>query len=376
MDQVQASGIIKYFTEIEDPREARGKRHLLLDIICIAILAVVCDANDYEEIEAYGLSKEAWLRSFLELPHGVPSDATFRRVFAVLNPEAWQGCFLRWVRSLTLEATGAEEVLAADGKTARRSRDSELGGLHTVSVWSSQQGLVIGQSQVAGHSNEITVLPDLIESLDISGAVVTTDALGTQKQVAWAVKEHDAEYMLALKGNHPRLYADVKWLFVVARNDVCSDVTDTFETKDKAHGREEQRRYRVLADLSVLDPELVRAWRGLKSVVCVESQRTSKGQTSTEKRYYLSSLPCDAKRAAHAIRSHWSIENSLHWVLDTTFREDESRIRKGHGQANWVTLRHLALNLLKLDKTLEASLKVKRKRAGWDDAYLLHLLRG
>ena len=206
MEQIEATGIIEYFSEIEDPRADRGKRHLLLDIICIAILAVICDANDYEEMEAYGLAKEQWLRSFLELPHGIPSDATFRRVFAVLNPEAWQACFLNWVRSLTLDVSEAEEVLAADGKTARGSRDGEIGGLHTVSVWSSQQGIVIGQSQVADHSNEITALPDLIESLDIAGSVITTDALGTQKQVAWAIKEHHAEYMLALKGNHPKLH--------------------------------------------------------------------------------------------------------------------------------------------------------------------------
>lgn len=376
MKPLTAEGIISYFAAVEDPREARGKRHLLLDILCIAILAVICDANDYQEIEGYGLAKKQWLSSFLELPHGIPSAATFRGVFAAVNPEAWQGCFLNWVRSLTLADKEAEEVLAADGKTARRSRAGELGGLHTVSVWSSQQGIVIGQGQVADHSNEITALPELIESLDIAGAVITTDAMGTQKQVAWAIREHHAHYMLALKGNHPKLHADVKWLFEDAERHKWRDIPhDNYETFDQAHGREEHRRYWTLADLSVLDPEETKAWRDLNSVSCVESRRTYKGQISVKKRYYLSSLPCDAKRAAHAIRSHWSVENNLHWVLDMTFREDESRVRKGHGQANWVTLRHIALNLLKLDTFLNASIKVKRKRAGWDNDYLLHLLR-
>lgn len=376
MEDVQAQGIIHHFSDIEDPRSARGKRHLLIDIICIAILAVICDANDYEEIEAYGLSKEAWLNSFLALPHGIPSYDTFRRVFSVLNAEAWQSCFVNWVRSLDLPISETEDVLAIDGKTARRSRDGDLGGLHTVSVWSSQQGIVIGQQQTTSHSNEITVLPELIESLDIAGAVVSIDAMGTQKQVAWAIKEHDGDYMLALKSNHPKLYQDVTWLFEdAASHDWLGISHDYYETTDKAHGREEHRRVWVLDDLSILDDDTLRAWRGLQSVACVASTRRIKGRISTEKRYYLSSLPLDAKRAAHAIRSHWSVENNLHWVLDMSFREDESRVRKGHGQANWVTLRHIALNLLKLDTSIKASIKVKRKRAGWDNDYLLQLLK-
>lgn len=375
MEEIQAEGIISYFADIEDPRAARGKRHLLLDIICIALLAIICDANDYEEIEAYGLSKEKWLSSFLDLPHGIPSHDTFRRVFAVLKPEVWQRRFLSWIDSLDLGQSEGEDILAIDGKTARRSRDGEQGGLHTVSVWSSRQGIVIGQTQVADHSNEITVLPELIESLEIVGAIITADAMGTQKQVAWAIKEHDAEYMLALKGNHPKLYADVIWLFEDAKKHNWQGIAyDYFETNDKAHGREEQRKYWVLSDLSLLDAETLTAWRGLQSLVCVESTRILKGQASIEKRYYLSSLACNAKQAAYAIRSHWSVENNLHWVLDMSFREDESRIRKGNGQANWVTLRHIALNLLKLDKSIKASIKVKRKRAGWDNTYLLNLI--
>ena len=285
MEQLTAEGIIGHFTEIEDPREARGKRHLLVDILCIAILAVICDANDYEEIEGYGLAKQEWLSGFLELPHGVPSAATFRRVFAAINPEAWQACFVNWVRSLALEDDEmSEEVLAADGKTARGSRDGELGALHTVSVWASQQGIVVGQAQVEAHSNEITALPELIESLDVAGAVLTTDAMGTQKQVAWAAREHHAHYMLALKANHPKLHQDVMWLFEDAERHDWHDVPhDYYETLDNAHGRQERRRYWVLDDLSVLDPGEVKSWRDLRSVVCVESRRTLKGQTSVEK---------------------------------------------------------------------------------------------
>jgi len=371
----KAAGIIDYFSDIEDPRANRGKRHLLIDIICIAVLAIICDANNYKEIEAYGLSKEKWLESFLGLPHGIPSDATFRRVFAVIRPESWQRCFLNWVRSLILNAPEAEEVIAIDGKTSRGSRDGEINGLHTVSAWASQLGIVLGQAQVSEHSNEITALPDLIASLDVAGAIITTDAMGTQTKIAWAIKEHHAEYMLALKGNHPKLLSDVSWLFDNAKENNWQNIDHRYyETKEKAHAREEHRKYWVISDLSFLDSEAIKAWRGLRTLACVESKRSYKGKVSIETRYYLSSLEPDAKRAAHAIRSHWTVENNLHWVLDMAFRDDESRVHKGHGQANWVTLRHMALNLIKLDKSFKASVKVKRKRAGWDNNYLLHLI--
>lgn len=373
----EAESLIEYFGDIEDPRQDRGKRHKLVDIICIAILAVICDANDYEEVEAYGLSKEAWLSSFLELPHGIPSDATFRRVFGALRPEKWQSCFMQWVKSIELPtlSESKDHVLALDGKTACGSDRDGLKGLHTVSVWSSQHGIVIGQQQTDTKSNEITVLPSLIESVAVKGNVITTDAMGTQTQVAWAVREHKADYMLALKENHPKLYKDVVWLFEHAHSLNWINIEhDFFETYDKQHGREEHRKYWTISDLSVLEEKVTESWKDLQSFTCVESICISKGKTTTERRYFISSLPCDAKRAAHAIRNHWSIENSLHWVLDVAFDEDKNMVHLGHGQANWVTLRHIALNLLKLDKSIKASIKVKRKRAGWDNDYLLSLL--
>ncbi len=379
MISAKGEELVKHFSNIEDPRSEQGKRHLLEDIICIAIFAVICDCNDYREIEAYGESKKEWLGSFLALPFGIPSHATFRRVFGLLEPEIWQGRFKRWVQALDLpdlpeDEKTKDEVLAFDGKTSCASRTEDVKALHTVSVWSSQHGIVLGQQQVDKHSNEITALPMLIESVDISGAVVTTDALGTQTQVAWAIREHGGDYMLALKANHPKLYEDTQWLFEHAQTVGWEHIDhDYFESVDKAHGREEHRKYWTISDLSTLERQTVAAWRDLQALTCVESTRISKGKTTIQKRYYISSLACDAKRAAHAIRSHWSIENNLHWVLDTTFDDDISTVHLGHGQANWVTLRHLALNLLKLDTSSKHSIKVKRKRAGWDDDYLLSL---
>ena len=380
MHTIEGKELIKYFSDIEDPRQDQGKRHLLKDIVCIAIFAFIGDCNDYRDIEAYGKSKKEWLGSILDLPFGIPSHATFRRVFGALEPEIWQGRFKRWVQTLELpdlleDEEVEDEILCFDGKTSCASRSEDIKALHTVSVWSSQHGIVIGQQQVDEHSNEITALPMLIESVEISGAVVTTDAMGTQTQVAWAIREHKGDYMLALKANHPKLYKDAVWLFEHAQTVGWDNIEhDYFESFDKAHGREEYRKYWTISDLSTIDKDTVASWRDLQTLCCVESTRTFKGKTSVERRYYLSSLDCNAKRAAHAIRSHWSIENNLHWVLDVTFDEDKNTVHLGHGQANLVTLRHIALNLLKLDTSSKDSIKVKRKRAGWDNDYLLSLI--
>lgn len=367
--------LIEHFADLPDPRAARGIRHNLTDIVTISILAVICGANTYTQIQQYALANESWLRSFLDLPFGIPSVDTFERLFAILKPDAWQDRFLTWARTLALPdlAEGEDEILAMDGKTARRSTGSENTALHTVSVWSSQAGIVLSQQQVPTKSNEITVMPELIEVINPAGAVITTDAMGTQKQVAWAAREHHAHYLLALKDNHPSLLADVTWLFDHEDASGWQAGEHSYSrTFDRGHGREEVRECWVLAA-----PELLYergSWRDLASVVRVRSKRSSGGRMSEQTRYFLTSLPVDAERALRAARFHWGIENGLHWVLDVAFDEDSSRARLKNAQATWVALRHVAVNLLKRDKTVKAGVEAKRLRAGWDREYLLRLL--
>ena len=278
----------------------------------------------------------------------------------LLDAEAWQGVFFNWARKLRREETRSPtEVLAVDGKFARAS------GLRTVSVWASEQQIVLAQQQVADKTDEITVIPELLEVLDLAGTTVTIDAAGTQKQIAWVIREHHADYVLALKANHKHLFADVQWLFV-QHNDAPH-----WSTSSKGHGRTETRDTWLLTDLSFL--ESVSAWRDLAAVARVRSTREVKGEVAIHDRYFLTSLT-DAQTLAYAVRSHWGIENGLHWVLDVAFSEDQNRTRTDHAQANLVTLRHLALNQLKQEKTLKASIKAKRMRAGWDDDYLLKVL--
>lgn len=372
MEAIQGESLAGVFSGLPDPRSARGVRHKLEDIIVISVLAFICNADDYVDIREYGLANEEWLASFLSLKHGIPSVDTFERVFAILDAKAWQGRFSQWTRKLVLaEDAGVNEILAIDGKTARGSHDEGLDALHTVSMWSSYGGIVLVQEQVPDKTNEITVIPEVVAAMNPAGAVVTTDALGTQKDIAWSIREHEADYLLALKGNHPKLFKDVKWLFAQNDNANWQDADFSYTcTKESSRDRYEKRECWALSNLSYLD---ISGWRDLNTVIRVRAQRTHKGKTSSEDRYYLSSLPADAERALHAARTHWGIENSLHWVLDVVFHEDTSRARKQNAQANLVTLRHIALNVLKQDST-KLSIKAKRKRAGWDRDFLLALL--
>ena len=351
--------LLAHFTVVPDPR-AQNVKHKLIDILAIAICAVICGANTFTEIAQYGQGKQASLRKFLELENGIPSHDTFRRVFMVLDAAAWQGVFFAWTRSLVLEQTDSPiEVRAVDGKFSRAS------GLHTVSVWASEHHVVLAQEQVPNKTNEITVIPELLEVLDIAGTTVTIDAAGTQKQIAWTAREHHANYVLALKGNHPQLFEDVKWLF-----EQCDDAPHWFST-ERGHGRTEAREVWLLDDLSFLED--TSAWRDLAGIARVRCTREIKGELSVNDRYFLTSLT-DVNALAHAVRAHWGIENSLHWILDVAFDEDANRARTEHAQANLVTLRHLALNQLKRETSLKASIKTKRMRAGWDDDYLLKVL--
>lgn len=367
--------IIEHFQGVDDPRIKRSQRHLLIDIITIAILAVICGANDWVAVAKYGQAKQAWLKTFLDLPNGIPSHDTFGDVFVRLNPEQLQSCFLSWVNSVS-RLTGGE-VIAIDGKTVRRSYDQgdNKGAIHMVSAWASQNRLVLGQRKVDEKSNEITAIPELLRVLDLYGCIVTIDAMGTQTAIAEQIIAQGGDYILALKGNQGNLFEDVQQLFQYAQSiDFRGTEHDYYECVDAAHGRIETRRCWSMGCVDgLLNGE---KWTGLNSIVMVEAvRRTATNPNPTpEKRYYISSLAPKAECLAKAIRTHWSIENSLHWVLDVAFREDECRIRKGHANENFALLRHLALSLLNQEKTSKVGIHNRRLQAGWDNDYLLKVL--
>jgi predicted transposase YbfD/YdcC len=367
--------LLEHFQGLEDPRIERCNEHLLIDIVTIAICAVIGGAENFEEIATFGQAREAWFRNFLALPRGIPSHDTFNRVFGKLKPSSWQTCFMKWAQRVVVPklSEGEDYQVCIDSKTARGSAGVGIEAVHMVNAWASHTEIVLGQQAVAEKSNAITAIPVLIETLELAGAVVSIDAMGTQKDIAWAIREHHADYVLALKDNHPKLYEDVLWLFDHAQTLNWQTIDhDYFESTEQGHGRTEQRRCWVLKDLSYLAKH--QGWRDLQTIAMLESCRTIKGVQSIEKRYYLSSLPPDAERIAKAVRTHWQVENSLHWVLDVAFREDESRIREGHAQTNFIVLRHLALSLLRHDKSSKIGIKAKRLKAGWDTTYLEKIL--
>jgi predicted transposase YbfD/YdcC len=374
--------LLKHFANIPDPRKAKGQLHRLTDIIVISILAVISGADTFVDMEIYAKAKEPWLRTFLELPNGIPSHDTFRWIFSILKPSLWQTRFINWVQELEIPAPILNEnqevvevldVMAIDGKTARRSRNANEHGLHTVSIWSVRQGIVIAQLEVPEKSNEITAIPEIIENTCVEGGIVTIDAMGCQKNIAWSIRENKADYVLNLKKNQADLLETVTWLFDDADSIGWKDVKhDYFLNMNKKHGREETRRCWVLSDLSVIEEQA--DWRDLRCVVRLEATRVTRKGTSVETRYYLTSLDCDAKKIGGAIRLHWGIENSLHYVLDMSFTEDMNRTQERNSQANLVTVRHIALNLLSLDRSSRMSMKGKRKTAGWDENYLLEVL--
>ncbi len=373
MEERPAPSITGYFGSLEDPRSDHTRLHKLIDIMTIAICGVICGADSWVDLELFGKSKEGWLQGFLELPNGIPSHDTFGRVFARLDAQQFRDCFLEWVQAVSDLTKG--QVIAIDGKTLRRSHDKSLGktAIHMVSAWASENRLVLGQTKVAEKSNEITAIPELLALLDISGCIVTIDAMGCQKEIARLIIEGSGDYVLALKDNQRQLYQEVKELFEDA--DLVTTAGDFHETVNKGHGRVEHRRCWSIADqgcLSYLNSQ--GKWPGLQSVAKVTGERRVGEEVSIENRYYISSLPGDAKQLLWAARQHWGIENCVHWVLDIAFREDESRVRKGHGPENLATMRHMALNLLRQDTNSKVGIKAKRLRAGWDEDYLMKAL--
>jgi len=376
MTQVPDCSIAEHFGELKDPRSGRMVEHYLLDILTIAICGVICGADDWVAIEEFGRAKEQWFRTFLPLPNGIPSHDTFRRVFIHLEPEAFEACFVRWMKGVAQLSQG--EIIPIDGKCLRHSNDRGAGksAIYMVSAWATNNRLVLGQHKTDEKSNEITAIPELLSRLALQGCIITIDAIGCQTNIAQQIIEQEADYVLALKGNQGTLHQDVQSLFDYAFEKEFQDIAyDTHQTVDKGHGRLEIRRYWTIFDpefLAWLDP--TGKWVGLASIGRVDAQRIIAEKVTTEVRYYISSLAGDAVQFGQAVRTHWQIENSLHWVLDISFREDEYRSRTGHGPQNMAILRHIALNLLRQETTAKCGIKNKRLKAGWDNGYLLKLL--
>ncbi len=364
------------FSTLTDPRKERARRHELLDILILAVCAIICDCNSWVDIAEFCRIRLDWFRSFLSLPNGIPSHDTFGRVFARLNPLEFERCFLLWAEGLR-EALGGEYV-NLDGKTLRCSHDYARGKtpIQMVSAWAGANNLVLGQLKVEGDSNEITAIPQLLKTLILKGCIVTIDAIGTQKEIAAQIRNQEADYILALKANQELFYEGVVESFKEGLKTNFKDIAhDHYQTVEKNHGRLETRRYWTISApdyLKYLDPE--GEWKDLKSVGMVEAERIIKGEVNRETRYYLSSRSGNAKEFGQAVRSHWGIENSLHWVLDVDFREDDSRIRQGYAAENFAVLRRLALNLIKREPTFRKSVKGRRLAASWSGEYLLRVL--
>lgn len=374
LESVEVStSISEHFGALSDPRKGGMVEHRLIDIITITVCAVICGANNWVEVELFGRRRQDWLRQFLELRHGVPSHDTFGRVFARLSAEAFQQQFAEWMQAVFERSHG--EVIAIDGKRLRRSYDkaSNKAAIHMVSAWAQANRVVLGQVKTDSKSNEITAIPNLLKLLDIQGCIVTIDAMGCQRAIAAQIKARQGDYVFALKGNQSQLHEDVVAYFDYAqRRQFAGLESDYHETIEKGHGRVEVRRYWTITSLDGLEGK--DKWAELNLIGKVESERHVDGQISRETRYYIASLENNAQRFAHAVRGHWSIENTLHWSLDVTFREDDSRQRQGEAAENFALVRHMALSLLQQEQSLKVGIAAKRFNAALDPDYLIKVL--
>lgn len=380
MDAAEISGsIAEHFGKLQDPRHERTRIHKLSEILVVAICAIICNADSWEDVEAYGKAKEEWLKTFLTLEYGIPSHDTFNRVFARLDARQFEACFISWIQSVARITKG--QVVAFDGKLPRGSRDRAIGkgAIDLVSAWATENQLALGQVKVDDKSNEITAIPELLSVLELSGCIITIDAIGCQTEIVkQIVVEKKADYAIALKENQGRLYEDVALLFAdLEKSNYTAYCFDYAETFSEGHGRSERRECWTISDPEIL--QYLRGfekWEKLRTVSRIRSYRTEGEHTSIEDRYHIASIT-GAKRLLTVVRSHWGIENRLHWVLDIAFGEDHCRIRKDNGPENFAILRHIALNLLKQEKTSKRrSVRGKRLQAAWDDAYLLKVLAG
>ena len=370
--------IEEHFSKVADPRKDRTKEHKLIDIIAIAICAVICGAQGWTDIENFGNSKILWLRTFLELPQGIPSHDTFGRVFGMIDAQQFQLAFWEWVWAVNDLVLG--QIVNIDGKCLRGSGDQKLGkrAIYMVSAWAAENEIVLGQRKVDEKSNEITAIPELLRLLNLSGCIVTIDAMGTQTAIAETIQEAQADYVLSVKENQGRLFEDISVLFRVDQSQNFKYATlDYHKTVNKGHGRIEIREC-----WSTSDPEYMRLirgaqnWAGLKSIAMVVCTRIVDGKESKYVRYYISSLVSDAERLLQIVRKHWAIENELHWVLDVALNEDRCRVRKDQSPENLAVLRHIALILLKQEKTAKGGIQAKQLQAAWNDDYLLKVLAG
>jgi predicted transposase YbfD/YdcC len=378
MDDQAAGGILRFFDDLPDPR-AHNVIHKLHDMLVIAICAVLCGVNGWAEVQVFAEAKASWFKTFLDLPGGIPSHDTFGRVFSRLNPDAFERCFVSWTRSLS-QGTGGMKLIAIDGKTIRRSFEhawDKSGMAHLVSAFAQTNHIVFSQVAVQDKSNEIDAIPRLLALLDLSGATVTIDAIGCQKEIARQIVEAEGDYLLAVKENQKTLHEKVKTLLDDAILENFEGMSHDFCTcTDGDHGRIEKRKVWVTDELQWLG-KIAHDWPGLSMVVAVECQRedASSGKISTQRRYFISSgKTLDAKAMAAAVRGHWAIENNLHWQLDVSFNEDQRRIRKDHGAENFSRLCRIALNLLKRDKSVKIGVHGKKIKAASDEHYLLRLL--
>lgn len=374
----EIGSIAKHFSRVKDPRIDRTKRHRLLDIIIIAICGVICGADGWVDIELFGKTKIEWLKTFLKLPNGIPSHDTFGRVFAALNPVEFESSFMEWVQAINQLTQG--QVIAIDGKQLRGSHDSRAGknAIYMVSAWATENQLVLGQRKVDDKSNEITAIPKLLKLLEVKGCIVTVDAIGTQTKIAKTITEQGGDYILAVKENQGHLYEDIHDLFADNQQFNYEGIPHSYaKIVNKDHGRIE-----ICQCWTISDPEYLanirdlNRWEGIRTLVMILSERRIEDEIEIQDRYFISSLESNAEKILRAKRSYWGIENRLHWVLDIAFNEDRSRVRKDNAPQNFAVLRHMALNLLKQEKTAKGGIKAKRLQCGWNVDYLLKVLAG